>query len=142
GLVKLKLADDKVTAEQVYFERGLPITIGGSVLLDGHLYGTTTDGLVCAEFTAGKVKWKDKAIGPASVIYADGRLYLHGENGDVALVEPSQEKYVEKGRFTKPDRPQQVNPGEKSSAYPALADGRLYLREQGTIWCYDVKGGK
>src|SRR5262249_17346883 len=37
GLVKLKLADDKVTAEQVYFERGLPITIGGSVLLDGHL---------------------------------------------------------------------------------------------------------
>jgi outer membrane protein assembly factor BamB len=142
GLVKLKLADDKVTAEQVYFERGLPITIGGSILLDGHLYGTTSDGLVCAEFTTGKVKWKDKAIGAASVIYADGRLYLHGENGDVALVEPSQEKYVEKGRFTKPDRPQQVNRGEKSWAYPALADGRLYLREHGTIWCYDVRGGR
>src|SRR5262249_17829639 len=139
---KLKLADDKVTAEQVYFERGLPITIGGSILLDGHLYGTTRDGLVCAEFTTGNVKWKDKAIGAASVIYADGRLYLHGENGDVSLVELSTEKYVEKGRFTMTDRPQQVNRGEKSWAYPALADGRLYLREHGTIWCYEVKGGK
>ncbi|HKB03756.1 MAG TPA: PQQ-binding-like beta-propeller repeat protein [Gemmataceae bacterium] len=142
GLVKVAADGDKVTAEKVYLERDLPTSIGGSVLVGGNLYGTGTAGLVCAEFTTGKVKWREKSVGSGSVLFADGKLFIHGENGQVILVEANPEKFVEKGRFTPPGRPKQLNKGEQAWAYPALADGRLYVREHGTLWCYDVKGEK
>ena len=76
--------------------------IGGQVLLDGYLYGTNSKGMACAEFLTGKIKWQSPGVGPGAVQYADRRLYVHGENGDVALVEATPEAYREKGRFTPP----------------------------------------
>jgi outer membrane protein assembly factor BamB len=140
GVVKLVSAGGEVKAEKVYVERDLPSSIGGQVLIDGQLYGTGAAGLTCVEFPTGKVVWKEPKVGASSVISADGHLYLHGEDGQVVLAEASKEKYSEKGRFTPPDRPKAVNRGEKAWAYPALADGKLYVREHGTVWCYDVKG--
>jgi outer membrane protein assembly factor BamB len=140
GLVKLKADNGGTTAEQVYFERGLPVAIGGAILVDGNLYGTNQTGLVCAEFATGKVKWQDKSIGTGSLFCAEGRFYIHGENGQVALVEISPEGYHEKGRFTPPDQPKHIRGGmEKSWVYPVVANGRLYIRDAGTLWCYDVK---
>jgi outer membrane protein assembly factor BamB len=140
GLVRLKAENDGVAAEQVYFERGLPNCIGGAVLIGEDLYGTTKDGLLCADFTTGKVRWTDKCIGIGAALYADGRLYIHGENSDVALVEATPEAYREKGRFTPPDQPPHLHGQmEKAWAYPAVANGRLYIRDQGVLWCYEVK---
>jgi outer membrane protein assembly factor BamB len=141
GLAKLKPEGDGVSAEQVYFERGLPNTIGGCVLLEGNLYGTTATGAVCVDFSTGKVKWQAKSGGAGSVCYADGRLYIHGENGEVALVEPTPEGYRENGRFAPPDQPKHIRGAmEKAWAYPVVANGRLYIRDAGTLWCFDVNG--
>jgi outer membrane protein assembly factor BamB len=140
GLAKIVAEGDGFKAEKVYFERDTPFTLGGQVLIDGNLYGTNGTALVCIEFTTGKVRWSEKAVGPASVLYADGRLYAHEEKGGaVVLAEVSPDKFVEKGRFIPPDRPKQVNPGEQAWAYLALANGRLYVRENGVLWCYEVK---
>ena len=138
GLVSLKASPDGVAAEQVYFTRGLPNSIGGSVLVGDHLYGTSVEGLVAAEFLSGKLKWEDKTLGQGSVAYADGHLYLHGENGEVSLVEATPEAYREKGRFTPPDQPKRNNQREKAWAYPVIANGRLYIRDLGALWAYDV----
>jgi len=141
GLVRLTAAQEGVAAEQVYFERDLPNSIGGAVLVGQYMYGTNGKGLVAAEFTTGKLRWQGEGVGPGAVVYADGRLYLHGENGDVALVEATAEAYREKGRFTPPDPPKHVRGGrEKAWAYPVVANGRLYIRDLGTLWCYDVRG--
>ncbi len=82
-------------------------------------------------------------MGPSAVVYADGRLYFHGENGDVALVEATPEAYREKGRFTPPAQPKHAIGGgsrdEHAWAYPVVANGRLYIRDLGSLWCYDVK---
>jgi outer membrane protein assembly factor BamB len=139
GLVRLTAADGAVTAKPVYFERGLPTSIGGAVEVGNHLYGTTRSGLVCAEFGTGKVQWENKSVGAGSLLYADGRLYLHGENGEVALVEATPEAYRERGRFTPADPPKHTKRMEKAWAYPALANGRLYVRDLNVLWCYDVK---
>jgi outer membrane protein assembly factor BamB len=139
GLVNLKASPEGVTAEQVYFTRGLPSSIGGAVLVGDYLYGTTDLGLVAAEFNSGKIKWQAESIGGGSILYADGHLYLHGENGEVALVEATAEGYKEKGRFTPPEQPKHSNPREKAWTYPVLANGRLYIRDLGTLWCYDIK---
>lgn len=146
GLVRLKADGNGVAAEQVYFIRGLPNGIGGAVVVGDHIYGTEVGAtLVAAEFTTGKVKWQDKSIGWSSVAYADGHLYLHGTNGDVALVEATPEGYREKGRFTPPNQPKhsQVGQfGEMAFAYPIIANGRLYIRDLGTLWAYDIKASR
>lgn len=139
GVVKLKVQDRGVEAEEIYFGPKLPTAIGGALRLGEFLYGTTGDALTCVEFTSGTVKWQEPALGAASLCSADRRIYLHGENGDVGLVEPSAEGYREKGRFTPPDQPKRSNPMEKAWAYPVVADGRLYVRDHGMLWCYDVK---
>jgi outer membrane protein assembly factor BamB len=138
GLVKLNPSGDGIEAQQVYLTRGLPNAIGGAVLVDGYLYGTTREGLVCAEFKTGEIKWKDPSVGVGAVCSADGLLFVHSESGAVALVEATSAAYREKGRITLPDKPQHANQGEKSWAYPAVAGGRLYLRDKNVLWCYGV----
>jgi len=81
-------------------------------------------------------------LGAASLCYVEGRLYLHGENGEVALVEASPDGYHELGRFTPPDQPKRINEMEKAWAYPVVANGRLYLRDHSSLWCYDVKAAR
>jgi outer membrane protein assembly factor BamB len=137
GLVKLIVDKGEVTAEPVYFDKKLPTSIGGSVQLGEYLYGTNSQSLVCVEFATGKIKWQDRCVGAGALCYADGRLYIHGEKGDVALVEATPDAYHEKGRFTPPDQPNRGN--NQAWAYPVVANGRLYIRDIGTLWCYDVK---
>jgi outer membrane protein assembly factor BamB len=139
GAVKLLAKNGGIEAEQVYFESKLPTAIGGAVKVGDYLYGTTAKAMLCVEFATGEVKWEEGALGAASLCLADGRLYLHGENGNVALVEPSPESYREKGRFTPVDAPKRSNPMEKAWAYPVLADGKLYIRDHASLWCYAVK---
>ncbi len=138
GAVKLVQQADGVAAEHLYFETKLPTAIGGTIKLGELLYGTTKQAMMCLEIATGKVLWSERAIGAASMIYADGRFYLHGENGTVALMEPSDKGYLQHGRFTPSGRPQKKGK-LKSWAYPVVADGRLFIRDWDTIWCYQVK---
>jgi len=139
GAVKLNPKDGGVEAEQVYFDVKMPAAIGGAVKIGDYLYGTTAQAMQCLEFATGKVTWQERALGAAAICYADDRLYLHAENGDVALVECSPEGYREKGRFTPPDQPKGGSRQDKAWAYPVIADGRLYIRDRGSLWCYAVK---
>jgi outer membrane protein assembly factor BamB len=146
GLVRLKADGNGVIAEQVYFIRGLPNGIGGAALVDDHIYGTEAgQGLVAAEFMTGRVKWKADNFGWASVASADGLLYCHFINGDIALVEATPEAFREKGRFTPPALPKKKQVGpfpEGAFAYPVVAHGRLYIRDLGTLWAYDIKASR
>jgi outer membrane protein assembly factor BamB len=140
GLIQLKANQNPAEVEQVYSSPRLPTAIGGAVLLGDYLYGTTSQALVCAEFKTGEIKWTDRGVGAGSLCYADGRLYLHGENGDLALVEATPEGYRERGRFTPADQPDRGQ--SKAWAYPVVANGRFYIRDFGVLWCYDVKNTK
>jgi len=139
GLVQLIGTGDGVSAEQVYFERDAPNSLGGQVLIGDFLYGTNPEGPVAAEFNTGKLRWQAKGIGPGAVLYADRRLYFHGENGHVFLVDATPDEYREKGRFTPPGQPKRRDSRERAWAYPVVANGRLYIRDLGTLWCYDVR---
>ncbi len=142
GLIKLTGTKDKVMVETVYLRKDLPTSIGGTVLVGKYLYGTNARGLLCIDFATGDEKWQNPSIGAASVCYADGRLYLHGENGEAALVEASPTAYQEHGRFTPPGGPQdRGKPSPKSWAYPVVANGHLYLRDLDALWCFDIRAG-
>lgn len=146
GLVQLKPDGNGVMAEQVYFIRNLPNGFGGAVLVGDYLYGTNMAGgdLVAAEFKTGQVKWRDDSNGTGSVVWADGHLYLHADKGAVVLVEATPEAYREKGRFTPPNPPQKKRQpfAEGAYSYPVIANGRLYIRDLGTLWAYDIKASQ
>jgi len=87
------------------------------------------------EFATGNVAWRDRSVGKGSVTYADGRLYVQGENNVVGLAEATSAGYREKGRFEIPDK------GLPSWAHPVISDGRLYVRNQDALIAYDIKAG-
>ena len=132
----IELGDDaKATPEELYFDRALGASIGGAVLIDDYLYGTSRSAMFCAEFSTGEIKWTERALGAASICYADGRLYVRSHDGaEVALVEPSPEGYHEMGRFEQTERSE-----TRAWPHPVVANGALYIRDEGVLHCYDVR---
>jgi outer membrane protein assembly factor BamB len=139
GLVMLsKNANGGVKAEEVYFTRRMQNHHGGMIVLDGCLYGANggNEGgnLACLDFQTGKVLWDERRAPKGSVALADGRLYYRTENGAMLLIEPTGKQYIERGRFNQPDRSD-----APAWPHPVLANGKLYLRDQDVLLCYDVK---
>lgn len=142
ALIKPVLKDGAFTVEEIYSNGKLPVGLGGVVKVGDYFYGSGGSVVMCVEFKTGVVKWEERSIGPGSLLVADQRIYIHAESGDVALFKPSAEGYREKGRFTPPGVPARANPMEKAWPYPVIADGKLYIRDKESLWCYNVKAGK
>ena len=130
GVVEIK-PDNK--AQEVYFTREMRNHHSSSVLVGDYLYGFSSSILTAMKFDTGEIAWRDRSVGKGSLVYADGNLYCLSENGVVGLVEATPTGYKEKGRF----RIQQGN--LPTWAHPVVAGGRLYLRDQDTIYAFDVK---
>ncbi len=134
ALLGLKVQNGEVKAEEIYFNREMQNHHGGMVLVNGYLYGFSNAILTCIEFATGKVMWKERSVGKGSLTYADGHLYLLSENNVVGLAEATPAGYKEKGRFSIADQ------GWPSWSHPVVCGGKLYVRNQGVLACYDIKG--
>jgi outer membrane protein assembly factor BamB len=132
--LELQQNGDNVQAKEVFFNPSLTPSIGGAVLIDGFLYGTSRSGIFCADFATGAIAWQSRGVGAASICSADGKLYLREHrSGDVVLVAASNKGFRELGRLKQSDR-------SKTSAWPhpVIANGKLYLRDQDVLLCYEI----
>lgn len=134
ALLGLTAQKDTIQAQEIYFSREMMNHHGGVVLVDGFLYGFSNAILTCMEFATGKVRWSDRSVGKGSLTYADGNLYLLSENNIVGLAQATPEGYREKGRFQIADQ------GWPSWAHPVVCAAKLYIRNQGVLACYNIKG--
>lgn len=134
ALLRLSPSPNGIEAKQVYLVRGILNFHGGVVRVGNELYGTNANVLICQDFKTGAVRWKDRSVGQASIVAADHRLYLRGEEGSVALVDIDPTGYHERGRFRQPERT-----AFATFAHPVVAGGRLYLRDADLLFCYDIK---
>jgi outer membrane protein assembly factor BamB len=137
NLFRITSAPSGFTAEQVYANKIMVDHHGGVLRIGDYLYGHSDgQGWVCQEFKTGNLVWKNAGVGKGSLTYADGHLYLRSESGKgvLALVEATPEGYREKGRFDQPDRTD-----KNSWPHPVIANGKLYLRDQDVLLCFDVK---
>jgi outer membrane protein assembly factor BamB len=142
-LLKLSPSTDGVAAKEVYFldAKTFQNHHGGFVLVGDYIYGGQghNNGFpICLDFLTGKVKWggdirPEGSQGSAAVAYADGHLYFRYQNGAMKLIEASPDGYKETGSFR--------IPGVRlpSWSHPVILDGKLYLREQDTLFCYNVR---
>ncbi|WP_145359103.1 PQQ-like beta-propeller repeat protein [Alienimonas californiensis] len=126
-----------VQAEEVYFAREMQNHHGGMVVAGGALYGANggNEGgfLTCLDFATGEILWRDRDAPKGSLMMAGGRIYLRAEGGELLLIEPSRENLIVKGRFDQPDRT-----SSPAWAHPVVANGTLYVRDQDTLFAYDV----
>jgi len=138
GAVKLsKDANGAITAEEIYFTPRMKNHHGGMIVVDGCLYGTAGGNrggfLVCLDARTGEVLWSERRAPKGSLALADGRLYLRTKEGAMLLIEPNRKEFVERGRFEPPNRS-----NEPAWTHPVVVNGKLYLRDQDVLLCYDV----
>lgn len=120
---------------------------GGVILVGDCIYGhSNSEGWVCQDFKTGKQVWAEKqAFGKGSVgCCAEGLLYcLEESNGkkpaSVVLIEASPKGWKEHGRFTLEPQTEQRKKSGRIWTHPVVANGKLYLRDQEMIFCFDVK---
>jgi outer membrane protein assembly factor BamB len=135
GGVCLKLAadGDSVSANVAWTTKDMVCHHGGYVIHEGHIYGNNGGGWACLELTTGKRLWNERAVGKGSLCFADGMLYLFSEReGEAGLATCSPAGLELRGRF-------KVQGTGTSWAHPVVSGGRLYLRYDKNLYCFDVK---
>jgi outer membrane protein assembly factor BamB len=141
ALLKLVKSGEGVDAEEVYFIPGnkLQNHHGGMILLGDYLYmgNKHNNGFpVCIKLLTGEIVWepgRGPGSGSAAILYADGNLYFRYEDGTMALIGAQPDEYQLKGHF------KLASINGKSWPHPVIAGGRLYLRDQDVLMCYDIK---
>ncbi|HVF42898.1 MAG TPA: PQQ-binding-like beta-propeller repeat protein [Pyrinomonadaceae bacterium] len=136
GLVEIKADAKGVSASEVYFTKEMRNHHSSSILVGEHMYGFSGGILTAMKFDTGEVAWRDRSVGKGSLVFADGMFYALSENGVVGLFEANPASYVERGRFR---IPQDSLP---TWAHPIVAGGHLFLRDQDTIYAYDLRQKK
>lgn len=144
-LLKLTKDGEGVKAEEIWrtTAKELQNHHGGMVLDGDHLYfghGHKNGFPVCVELATGKIVWGGEMRGPgsgsAAVTFADGHMIFRYESGDVALIEATPKEYRLKGVF----KPEVMI--REAWSHPVVCRGKLFLREQNTLMCYNITAGK
>jgi outer membrane protein assembly factor BamB len=136
NLFQVTPAGGKFSVKEVYASKVMSVHHGGVIKIGDFVYGFSDGkGWTCQDFKTGVAKWQEKEkLGKGSLTFADGHFYLRSESKSVmALIEATPLGYKEHGRFTPPDLS-----GKETWPHPVIANGRLYLRDQDVLLCYDV----
>jgi len=136
GGVCLELASSGggVSARQAWTTRNMVCHHGGYVIHEGYIYGNHGSGWACLDVETGEKQWQERGVGKGSLCFADGMLYLFSEDGGrVGLASCSPDGMEVESTFS-------VRGRGKSWAHPIVVGGRLYLRYDTNLYCYDVRG--
>lgn len=133
---------DGSNAVEVYSNKDMQNHHGGVILVDGKIYGhSDKGGWTCQDFKSGEIVWQDKGIGKGAVAFADGMLYCQSEgDGTIALVKASEKGWDMISSFKLEAQTSQRKPDGRIWTHPVISGGKLYLRDQEFISCYDIKG--
>lgn len=130
--MKLTAANGTVTATEAWRTNQMDCHHGGYVIVDGFIYGNHRNGWTCLDLKTGEVKWSERGVGKGSLCYADGLLFFFSENnGRAALAPATPEGLTLKGEVS-------VAGNGPSWAHPVVTGGRLYLRYDNTLYCFNV----
>ncbi|MEZ6115251.1 MAG: PQQ-binding-like beta-propeller repeat protein [Pirellulaceae bacterium] len=117
---------------------------GGVVLVGDSIFGYSDGvGWLCHDFLSGEVKWRARdEFGKGAITAANGQLVLVSESeGEVALIDAATDGWHEHGRFTLDPQTELRKPDGRIWVHPVVVNGKLYLRDQDLIYCYNVSNG-
>jgi outer membrane protein assembly factor BamB len=126
-----RAADGTAAVKQVWASREMKNHFNTTVFHQGHLYGFDNATFKALDAATGQTKWAHRGFGKGSVLLADGLLLVLSDRGVLALVAATPDGYRARGRG------QAMN--GKSWTSPAIAGGRIILRDQDEIVAYDLR---
>lgn len=131
--LKVSNAGGKWSFEEAWTSKDFACHPGNYVLAKGRVFGKARGGLVCADLKSGQTLWTERG-GAGQVTFADGLLYSFADQGGrLTLIDPdSQGGSRVKGSL-------QVVGSGNSWSHPVVVNGRLYLRYDTNLYCFDVK---
>lgn len=132
AILRLIERGDRLALEKLWHAPLIDGEINTAVYVGGHLYGFKGSILVAVDATTGELAWSARGFGRGSLISADGKLVVLGETGNLALIEANPSAYRELARA-------QILTG-RSWTSPALAGGRLFLRNAQEVLSVDLAG--
>jgi outer membrane protein assembly factor BamB len=132
ALVEVKGSGNSFTASTIWENTNMKNKFNSSVLYNGYVYGLDEGILVCLDVNTGERKWKNGRYGYGQIILAGSHLIVTSDQGDVALVKATPDAYTEVTRFT-------AVKGQTWN-YPAIAGGRLLVRNSTEMAAYDISG--
>lgn len=133
NLFRISKDSNRFTAEEVYANKDLKNHHGGAIRVGEYIYASSGPVIVCMNMMSGEVAWEERSVGKGALVFADGKLILRSEKGPVALIEANPKEFREISRFDQPER------SDKNAwPHPVVANGKLYLRDQGSLFCYDL----
>lgn len=153
-LLKLTKQGQKFLVEDIYkskMRKNMKNAHGGVVRIGEHIYGhNEKQGFVCQDWKTGDQTWMNKLKLPSesiAVVAAGDQIYLYSEEGESVLLQASPMRWEEKGRFKNPKESttQQKLLGQQAAhiwTHPIIANGKLYLRDQEYLFCYDIRDKK
>jgi outer membrane protein assembly factor BamB len=127
------LASDGRSVSLAWEESDLDVHHGGTVLVQGIIYGAASNGSWYAiDAGTGEVKGTIRRLGKGSLIYADGLLYGYTEKGEVLLVDPDPDNFAVISRL-------EITQGRGQHwAHPVIANGVLYIRHGDVLMAFHV----
>jgi outer membrane protein assembly factor BamB len=130
ALVEVKGSGQSFTATTIWENINMKNKFNSSVFHNGHVYGLDEGILTCLDINNGERKWKGGRYGYGQVILAGDHLILTSDTGELALVKAAPDAYSEVARFPALQG--------KTWNYPAIADGRLLVRNANEMAAYDI----
>jgi outer membrane protein assembly factor BamB len=131
AVIRVIRTDGEFQVEEVWKSEQMRSDINTALLLHGQIYGFDRGTLKSLVADTGEVKWQARGFQRGALIAADGKLIVLGEGGNLALIDADPDKYVEKSSA-------KLLEGRNWTA-PALAGGRLYLRNNEELVCVEMK---
>jgi hypothetical protein len=134
--------DAQNQAKKVYENQFMKNQHGGVINVGNALYGFSDNaGWLSQSWRDGEVNWRERdTLGKGAIGYADDRLYCVDEkSGEVVLIDASPKEWTERGRFTLSPQSEDRSPRGGIWVHPVVVNGKLFLRDQEYVFCYDVK---
>ena len=132
ALVEVKGSGDNYTATTIWENGMMKNKFNSSVLHNGYVYGLDEGILSCLDVNTGERKWKDGRYGYGQVLLAGDHLIVTSDKGELALVKATPAGYSEVAKFP-------ALQGQTWN-YPAIASGRLLVRNSAEMAAYDISG--
>jgi outer membrane protein assembly factor BamB len=130
-VLELTREGDRLAVRSVWHNTRMKNKFASSVLHEGYIYGLDEAILACIDAATGDLKWKGGRYGYGQIVLASGHVIVAAENGDLALVRATPTSHQEVARFAAIEG--------KTWNHPALADGRLFIRNGDEMAAFDLR---
>jgi outer membrane protein assembly factor BamB len=123
-------------AGEVWKNKKLRSHFNTPVVVQDAIYGIDGDAgggnLVCLDLASGALKWIEKSAKGGSLIFADGKLIVLTEKGELVIADATPASFHAISRAP-------VMSG-RCWVQPVLSGGRLFLKNNaGTLACFDLR---